>query len=203
MVITDVADHWNVTQAIVRKSSGSIEECLLLQCAMLAVVLPLMLMDVMAVGSLPGFALGVVPAAVVAGGVLCVLLLAAAVSDKCARVPSLINAMDFGEGTSSARQEIVAYIASSAAGFYVFGVRIHTGMVLKFMYTWCVITVAVASRILVDDSLAAATLDAIGCRAAPHGVAPQEGVWCNKAPASGKLHHFFDPPLHMSTVDVT
>lgn len=79
-------------------------------------------------------------------GVLYVLLLAAMISEKCARVPSLINAINFGDGTERARQHTVDYITSSGAGFFVFGVRLTTAMVAKFVYIWCIVAVGLLTK---------------------------------------------------------
>lgn len=69
------------------------------------------------------------------------LFLAAAISDKCSRVPALVNAVAFGEEMGIERQRAVDYIASSAAGFYVLGMRLTTAVVVKLVYV-CVVVVA-------------------------------------------------------------
>jgi len=84
-------------------------------------------------------------------GVLYVVFVSATISEKCARVPALVNAISFGPGSEQARQQVVDYIVSSAAGFYVFGVRLNTAIVLKFAYGWAVIAVGLFTRLLADS----------------------------------------------------
>lgn len=48
-------------------------------------------------------------------------------------------------------QDTVNYITSSAAGFYVFGMRLTTGMIVKFLYVWCIIMVGLLTRLGSDD----------------------------------------------------
>lgn len=58
------------------------------------------------------------------------------VTEKCTRVPSLVNSWSFGEETclDAGRQYVVQYIEQSAAGFYVKGVRLRAYMALKISY---------------------------------------------------------------------
>lgn len=140
-----MAHIWNMTQAILRKASVSIEHCLLALCFVLVFAVPLLLVDVLYTGSAP--ILTMIPALCVTCGILYVLLLAATISEQCTRVPALVNALSFGEGTEAARQQTVDYISSSAAGFYVFGMRLTTAMVLKFMYIWCIVVLGMVTRI--------------------------------------------------------
>jgi len=88
---------------------------------------------------LPGFC--------VTCGILYSLVLAAMVSEKSARVPALINAVSFGPGTELARQQTVDYVTSSAAGFYVFDMRLTTERVVKFIYVWCLVVMGVLTRL--------------------------------------------------------
>lgn len=78
--------------------------------------------------------------------------MAAALSDKCERVPPLVNAISFGIGTDVARQRIVDYISSSAAGFYVLGVRLTAITVAKFTYAWCIVAVGMLANVVSTDS---------------------------------------------------
>jgi len=61
--------------------------------------------------------------------------------------PALINAMAFGEGTEALRQQTVDYIRSSDAGFYIFGARLTSTMILKFMYIWCIAIIGILKRL--------------------------------------------------------
>lgn len=80
------------------------------------------------------------------------LLLAATISEQCTRVPALVNAISFGEGTEIARGQTVDYISNSAAGFYVFGTRLTLAMVVKYMYFWCIVVVGLITRLGFDVS---------------------------------------------------
>mmetsp|Transcript_30287 Transcript_30287/g.87301 ORF Transcript_30287/g.87301 Transcript_30287/m.87301 type:complete len:839 (-) Transcript_30287:307-2823(-) len=146
--LPEVPHAWNVTQAVLRKASSSIELCLVTLCVTLAFAIPLLLVDVQAFGGKMRTMLILLPGFIITCGVFYVLLLAALVSEKCARVPALINALSFGPGTDRTRQHTVDYIVSSAAGFYVFGMRLTTAMVLKFMYTWSIIAIGLVTRLL-------------------------------------------------------
>jgi len=148
MLVSDVAHDWNLMQAVVRKASSAIEKCLFAQGIVMAVAVPMALVDVVGDGMSRASAIASLPALTVVGAVLYLLLVAATISDKCARVPALINAVNFGQDTNAKRQEVVHYIISSAAGFYVFGIRLTVAMVLKFAYGWCVIAVGVVTRVI-------------------------------------------------------
>ena len=73
---------------------------------------------------------------------------AAAVSDKCARVPSLINSLSFGDGAELERKHVVEYIFHSAAGFYVFNVQLTTSTAMKLVYLTGVVVFAIATKVL-------------------------------------------------------
>ena len=75
-----------------------------------------------------------IPLCMLALGMLKVFFKAADVTDRCARVPSLINACDFGADIDRDRQYIVEYVQNSAAGFYFFEIRLTSSMTFKFSY---------------------------------------------------------------------
>lgn len=91
------------------------------------------------------------PYVLVVCGVLRVFAAAAAVTDKCMRVPALINSLSFGPGTERERHHLVEYISHSAAGFYICDVRLTLGMVAKFLYVWSVICFGFVGRELTDE----------------------------------------------------
>jgi len=115
-----VAHIWNMTQAILRKASVSVEHCLLVLCLIVVSTVPLLLVDVGVLRTYSAPTPAIVPALGITCGILYVLLLAATISEQCTSVPALVNAISFGEGMEIARQRTVDYISSSAAGFYVF-----------------------------------------------------------------------------------
>merc|ERR1711972_231564 len=60
---------------------------------------------------------------------------AAAVTEKCSRMPSLVNSLTVeGRNIDRDRQYVVEFIANSTAGFYVKGVRLTAFMVMKLSY---------------------------------------------------------------------
>lgn len=143
--VEQVAHVWNVTQAILRKASSSVEKCSLLLFTIMALTVPLLLLAFDLDGSIASLG-HIVQGGLVSVGVLQALFVAATVSEQCARVPAFINAMSFGVGTERARQHTVDYVASSAAGFYVFGMRLTLSAVVKFVYFWFVVTVSLVTR---------------------------------------------------------
>ena len=60
-----------------------------------------------------------VPSLIMALCILRMFMHAALITDKCSRVPSVINSLSFGQGSEHDRQSIVNYIVSSRAGFYI------------------------------------------------------------------------------------
>lgn len=44
-------------------------------------------------------------------------------------------------GARTQRQDVVNYVASSSAGFYVLDVQLTTPLVIKTLYVWCVVGV--------------------------------------------------------------
>lgn len=144
MPLESVAHVWNLTQAVHRKASVDVEPCLLALCGILAICIPFLVVDIALVGTrsahlLPGF--------LVSCGIIYALLAAATVTEKCGRVPALINAISFGAGTERKRQHTVEYIASSGAGFYVLDTRLTTSMVVKMMYIWCIVVLGALTRL--------------------------------------------------------
>lgn len=147
MQLRDVSHIWNLTQAVLRKASNSVEHGFLAFCFILACTVPLLVVDGGALGSSSAPPPALLPGIMLTCGVLHVLLLGAMVSEKCTRVPSLINAISFGEGTEHARQRTVDYVTSSDAGFFIFGMRLTTAMVVKFVYIWCIVAVGMLTKL--------------------------------------------------------
>mmetsp|Transcript_111296 Transcript_111296/g.321830 ORF Transcript_111296/g.321830 Transcript_111296/m.321830 type:complete len:651 (+) Transcript_111296:50-2002(+) len=141
-----IAHVWNLTQAVLRKTSTDVETCLLLLCVLLASSVPMLTMALAVLGAGGNDMPALLPGFCVNCGILYALLLAATVTEKCVRVPALINAISFGSGTERARQYTVDYIAMSAAGFYIYDTRLNTAMVIKFMYVWCIVVTGVLTR---------------------------------------------------------
>lgn len=145
--LTDAVREWNTLQAVLRKASSSVERCFFNLQATASFAVLLCVADVVRdARSEPEGALfltRLVPVMLVACSVVSIFFRAAAVTDKCARVPSLVNS--FGHDMDTGRQYVVEYIINSAAGFYVFEVRLTQAMALKFTYLCGVILLGLAT----------------------------------------------------------
>jgi len=72
----------------------------------------------------------------------------AMVTEKCSRVPALINSWGADhEGFEYETQYAVQYVSHSAAGFYVKGVRLNAFMTLKVTYLLGVIGLTLVTRV--------------------------------------------------------
>jgi len=149
--ISEATERWNILQALLRKASTAVELALLVLVAMAAFAVPAFIVDQANVASLLEAVQQQMSYIMIFCGVLRVFVLAAAVTDKCMRVPSLLNSLSFGRGIEGERQHLVEYITHSAAGFYICDVRLTLGMVAKFIYIWAVILFGVVGRKLVSN----------------------------------------------------
>jgi len=145
MPVSEVAELWNVTQAVLRKASSSIEQCMLALGIAVACVVPLVLVDIVLD---PNGTSGPLAPSIVALGVVHMAMTAAMITDKCLRVPALVNAVSFGPGTDLQRQQVVDYVVSSSAGFYIFSTRLTTVTILKFAYGWSVVAVGIVTKVV-------------------------------------------------------
>lgn len=144
--LQDVSHVWNLTQAVLRKVSDSVETCFLTLCIVVMLVAPLLVVDVVLLGIQRSQMLLALPGWLVACAVAYMLFLAAGISEKCTRVPALVNAISCEETVGIERQKTVDYITSSAAGFYILDTRLTTGVVVKLTYTCCVLVVGLLTR---------------------------------------------------------
>lgn len=140
--LTEAVREWNVLQAVLRKSSAAIEHCFfVLQTTAFSTVL-LGVADALSTNASNVDLL--IPAAVLTLGIARIFYSAASVTEKCAHVPSLINA--FGSDLDLDRQYIVQYIIQSAAGFHVFEVRLTSAMALNVAYLCGAAAFSVATK---------------------------------------------------------
>mmetsp|Transcript_163942 Transcript_163942/g.525779 ORF Transcript_163942/g.525779 Transcript_163942/m.525779 type:complete len:1060 (-) Transcript_163942:19-3198(-) len=137
--------EWNVLQALLRRAAHTVEVCFLaVSTGVLAVLLltgvemfNLSSRDygegVMASGITLGlWAMWVLPPT---GLVFYAVFRAAAITEKCNRVPALVNSWSLiDEQIDHEKQYTVQYIIQSAAGFYVKGVRLNATWALKLSY---------------------------------------------------------------------
>lgn len=153
---------WNVLQAILRLAAGTIDTCFLIVQTAAAGAFVLnccRLLDTslsVTRGAEPGDlqmigfqVLELLPSFFLALCAVAVFVKAAAVTEKCSRVPSLINSMCFeGEEINEDRQFVVQYITNSNAGFYVKGVRLTASMVIKLLYLCGAAVFGLATKLL-------------------------------------------------------
>lgn len=149
--VSEATESWNMLQALLRRASTSIELGLLVLLAIAGFTVPAFVLDKAILGSYSATFRFQLPYVLVVCGVLRVFAAAAAVTDKCMRVPALINSLSFGPGTERERHHLVEYISHSAAGFYICDVRLTLGMVAKFLYVWSVICFGFVGRELTDE----------------------------------------------------
>lgn len=149
--ILEATQSWNILQALLRKASTAMELGLLALLAMAAFAVPAFIVDQANLGTFSNTFNRQIPNVLIICGVLRVFVVAAAVTDKCMRVPSLVNSLSFGAGTDRDRQHLVEYIAHSAAGFYICDVRLTLGMLTKFIYVWAVILFGFVGRELTGN----------------------------------------------------
>jgi hypothetical protein len=138
--------EWNVLQAVIRMACGSIQYCFFALQTMTLVAALLMVVDAMNYTKEDVVVL--LPGALVILAVTRVFFCAGGVTDKCARVPSLVNSLSFGTVLDYDRLYVVDYISHSQAGFYIFQVRVNSAVVLKVFYFSCVVALTVATRVV-------------------------------------------------------
>jgi len=141
-------DEWNVIQAILRLVATALDSCFLETQAMAQLALAIGAVHSMLNHSddscIFNHALSLLTVVLLSLGAWTHLYCAAAVTEKCSRVPALLNAMAMQH---EERQCLVQYVTNSAAGFYVKEVRLTAGIALKLTYATCVCAVAVFTKI--------------------------------------------------------
>jgi hypothetical protein len=145
--------EWNVLQAVLRKACGAIEYCFL---ALQTTVVSAMLLNGVGVALWKGddavrSGLVLVPGAILVAAVIWLCFSAAAVSEKCTRVPALVNSLSFGDDLDTDRMYVVDYIKHSAAGFYVCEVCLNSVMALKFLYISGVVGVGITTKLVASE----------------------------------------------------
>eukprot|EP00747_Dinoflagellata_sp_TGD_P077875 gnl/TRDRNA2_/TRDRNA2_159792_c2_seq1.p1 gnl/TRDRNA2_/TRDRNA2_159792_c2~~gnl/TRDRNA2_/TRDRNA2_159792_c2_seq1.p1 ORF type:complete len:167 (+),score=34.99 gnl/TRDRNA2_/TRDRNA2_159792_c2_seq1:1-501(+) len=148
--VTKAVREWNVLQAVIRKACGTIEYCFFaLQTTVLFVVMFMVADVALSAGEETASRLPLlVPGTMITVGIARIFFSAAAVTDKCARVPALVNSLSFGKDIDMERQYVVDYIINSAAGFYIFEVRLTSAMALKFAYLMFIIAFGVGTKVM-------------------------------------------------------
>jgi len=140
---------WKWLQAVLRRCMAKIEWMLMVEISGALALLPAMTLDLLFSDDDPAFRiLRALPALFIVAGVLRLCLVAASITEKCNRVPSLVNALSFGAGTERMQQHIVEYIVRSNAGFYVADVKLSAELILRFSYTFSMFAFGVWSTLL-------------------------------------------------------
>jgi hypothetical protein len=126
--------EWNLLQAVLRKVSNSVEKSfLVVQTTSLALVLLAASQLYRGeAGSLT--TLGIASTSLLVFGVMFVFFKASEVSERCMRMPALINSLHFGKHVDTKRHYLVEFVTYSHAGFYVGEVRLTTAIALKLTY---------------------------------------------------------------------
>lgn len=142
MSYTEAVSQWNMLQASVRHTCSLIEKCFALLLATFGAGCLVLVLDWNATRGVEWF-LCSLPILLVFIGKL--MVCASNVSEACDRVPQLINATDLNENDLDPdRMYLVDYIAASAAGFYVFDIRVTSGMILRFINSLGLVMVTLA-----------------------------------------------------------
>jgi len=140
--------NWNILQAVLRRASGALEVGFL---AMQTTTLMTALVGLTAVvvsTDNPRQPVMLLLAAAPLNTVSARLFFKASeVTEKCTRVPSLINSLSFGRDVDLRRHYLVQYITYSAAGFYVKEVRLTSAMTIKLAYASGIIAFGVLTKI--------------------------------------------------------
>lgn len=148
--IAEAIHDWNVLQALLRKASITIELSFVALQIGAAFAVPMFILDFAAMGSHSAASAvpTMLPGVLLATGILRTFFLAASITDKCVRIPSLINSLSFGDGTDRVKQHMVEYILNSAAGFYVCDVRLTVAIAVRFLYMWFVVAFGLGTKVL-------------------------------------------------------
>lgn len=149
----DVAvPRWTLVQALLRKVSTSVQSAMLVLQATVFFSSLMALVDVyQSDQSSAGYSLMLVPWSLVMLGISRVFFKAAEVTSRSGRVPSLINGCNFGHNFDRHRQYVVEYIVNSAAGFYMFEVRLTSTMTLKFAYVFAIGVFTLTTKIVSES----------------------------------------------------
>mmetsp|Transcript_111919 Transcript_111919/g.311544 ORF Transcript_111919/g.311544 Transcript_111919/m.311544 type:complete len:1035 (-) Transcript_111919:79-3183(-) len=133
--LEDNVRDWGLLQAVLRRCSGAVERCfLVLQTTAFTAVLLGVTAMALSNGNHGEHAWLLVAVVLLATVDLRLFFKAAEVTEKCSRVPSLINAQAFGKDVDFERHFLVEYVSYSDAGFYVQDTRLTTAMAIKLTY---------------------------------------------------------------------
>jgi len=146
--ISQAMKQWNILQAVMLKTSSSVEWSFIPMLLAIAFAVPLLMADFLTLGADWGALPPIVPGALIMLLFVRAFLVAASITDKCARVPALVNSLCFGPGMEHRRYLLVNFIGSSGAGFYVCEIRLTMAVAMKFMYMWSIVACGLATNLL-------------------------------------------------------
>jgi len=150
--LSQAIHRWNMVGAILREVCSSIQSCLFVLQATVLFTFMLGAVDFyLSDQSDESYGSLLFPHVLLTFWISRVFFTAAAVTKKCARVPSLINACDFGVPFDEKRQYVVQYVEQSAAGFYVTDIRLTAAMTVKFSYVCVLGLFTLATKIVADQ----------------------------------------------------
>lgn len=138
---------WNTLQALLRRTTGTFAICIMAQIATISAGLVVAVLSPMQTETRDMrtlWALAIVAPLSISFGM--VFTKAAEVTEKCRRVPSLVNSMILTQGTET-RFYLTYHISQSNAGFFVGEVAINGTLVLKAGHVACLALFAVVSTL--------------------------------------------------------
>lgn len=153
-MLEQAVPRWNTVQAILRKGSGAIQGCLFVLQGTLLFAFLLGVVDVyLSWQQEKGYVSTLIPHAMLGLGVFRIFFAAAKVTEKCERVPSLINSCTFSDDElDEDRQYVVEYVVNSAAGFHIFEIRLTSAMTVKVAYLFAIASFTLTTQIVQDSS---------------------------------------------------
>jgi len=146
------AARWNVVWAALRKGSESLARSMYVLEIAILLMIAFAFLDVYV--SVTKFTSDtsmkhlyfLIPGGILMIGMCKVFFEAASVSDKCNRVPSLLNSC---LKVSAEKKELIFHnVLNSAAGFYLHEMRLTTGILIKFAHLVAVLLLALATRLI-------------------------------------------------------
>lgn len=136
---------WRVLQAALIRASCSMEWSFIVMLCVVSCAVPLLCADLVSLGGRWAAVPSVLPGALIVLTISRAFFAAASITEKCARVPALVNSFDFGPGMEMSREHLAESIRRSDLGFVVCHLRLTWSMALKFAYVWAVVALGIAT----------------------------------------------------------
>jgi len=136
--------EWGLVQAVCRSVSASLQSCFVVLLTMATVTVLVVLTEI---SNSHTFSPPLIPRLLLAAATFRISLWAAEVTDKCQRVPLLVNSLSVGTELDVNRMYTVDYIVHAKAGFYVFETRLTCSSLMKAVYIACAVTVGIVTQL--------------------------------------------------------